>query len=64
MIRVEALDEAPARFGKPKTFIADQDSQFTSMPLTSVLLREKFAISMDGWDAGAITTLLSACSVH
>jgi len=40
---VEALEEALARFGKPEIFNTDQGSQFTS-----VLLREKIAISMDG----------------
>jgi putative transposase len=45
---VEALEEALARFGKPEIFNTDQGSQFTSMAFTSVLLREKIAISMDG----------------
>ena len=45
---VEALEEALARFGKPEIFNSDQGSQFTSMAFTSVLLREKIAISMDG----------------
>jgi putative transposase len=45
---VEALEEALARFGKPEIFNTDQGSQFTSMVFTSVLLREKIAISMDG----------------
>ncbi len=45
---VEALEEALARFGKPEIFNTDQGSQFTSMAFTSVLLRDKIAISMDG----------------
>ena len=45
---VEALEEALARYGKPEIFNTDQGSQFTSMAFTSVLLREKIAISMDG----------------
>ena len=45
---VEALEEALARFGKPEIFNTGQGSQFTSMAFTSVLLREKIAISMDG----------------
>jgi putative transposase len=45
---VEALEEALQRFGKPEIFNTDQGSQFTSMAFTSVLLREKIAISMDG----------------
>jgi len=44
----EALEEALARFGKPEIFDTDQGSQFTSQAFTSVLLREKIAISMDG----------------
>ena len=45
---VEALEEALARFGKPEIFNTDQGSQFTSLAFTSVLMREKIAISMDG----------------
>ena len=45
---VEALEEALARFGNPEIFNTDQGSQFTSQAFTSVLLREKIAISMDG----------------
>ena len=45
---VEELEEALARYGKPEIFNTDQGSQFTSMAFTSILLREKVAISMDG----------------
>ena len=45
---VEALEEALMRFGRPDIFNTDQGSQFTSIAFTSVLLREKIAISMDG----------------
>ena len=45
---IEALEEALTRFGKPEIFNTDQGSQFTSDAFTSVLLREKIAISMDG----------------
>jgi putative transposase len=45
---VEALEEALARYGKPEIFNTDQGSQFTSLAFTSVLLREKIGISMDG----------------
>ena len=45
---VEALEEALTRFGTPEIFNTDQGSQFTSAAFTSVLLREKIAISMDG----------------
>ena len=44
----EAVEEASARFGKPEIFNTDQGSQFTSAAFTSVLLREKIAISMKG----------------
>ena len=44
---VQALEEALARFGKPEIFNTDQGSQFTSLAFTSVLHREKVAISMD-----------------
>ena len=45
---IEALEEALARHGKPVIFTSDQGSQFTSTAFTTVLLREKIAISMDG----------------
>ena len=45
---VEALEEALVRYGNPEIFNTDQGSQFTSQAFTSVLLREKVAISMDG----------------
>ena len=45
---IEALEEALARFGKPDIFNTDQGSQFTSIAFTSVLQRERIAISMDG----------------
>ena len=45
---IEALEEALTRFGTPEIFNTDQGSQFTSAAFTSVLLREKIAISMDG----------------
>jgi len=48
---VEALEEALARYGKPEIFNTDQGSQFTSLAFTSVLLREKITISMDGREA-------------
>lgn len=44
----EALEEALARHGRPEIFNTDQGSQFTSIAFTSVLQREKIAISMDG----------------
>ena len=44
----EALEEALTRFGQSEIFNTDQGSQFTSTEFTSVLQREKIAISMDG----------------
>ena len=45
---VQAVEEAIAKHGRPEIFNTDQGSQFTSMAFTSVLHREKIAISMDG----------------
>ncbi len=45
---VHALNEALARFGKPKIFNSDQGSQFTSEEFTRVLLDHGIEISMDG----------------
>ncbi len=46
--RVEALDEALARYGKPEIVNTDQGSQFTSAAVTDVLIQSEIAISMDG----------------
>ncbi|CAN5915969.1 hypothetical protein BH23PLA1_BH23PLA1_26930 [soil metagenome] len=45
---IEPLEEALTRFGAPAIFNTDQGSQFSSLAFTSVLHREKIAISMDG----------------
>lgn len=45
---VEALNEALARYGRPKIFNTDQGSQFTSFEFTGVLKDAGIAISMDG----------------
>jgi putative transposase len=45
---VEALEEALARYDRPKIFNTDQGSQFTSEPFTDVLIANDIAISMDG----------------
>ena len=45
---IEALEEALAKYGRPKIFNTDQGSQFTSEAFTDVLLENKIAISMDG----------------
>lgn len=46
--RIEALEEAVARFGKPLIFNTDQGSQFTSPRFTEVLTAAEVKISMDG----------------
>jgi putative transposase len=46
--RVEALEEAMTRFGKPEIFNSDQGSQFTSPRFTAVLSAAGVRISMDG----------------
>src|SRR5436190_5819891 len=46
--RVEALEEALARFGRPEIFNTDQGCQFTGTEFTSVLEHCGIAISMDG----------------
>ncbi len=43
-----ALEEALARFGKPKIFNTDQESQFINFVFTSVLREAEVRISMDG----------------
>ena len=44
---VEALEEAPNRYGKPEIFNTDQGSQFTSRDFISVLRDHEIRISMD-----------------
>ena len=46
--RLEALEEAMARFGRPKIFNTDQESQFASPWFTAVLAAAGVRISMDG----------------
>jgi transposase InsO family protein len=46
--RLEAVEEALARYGKPTIFNTDQGSQFTSGPFTGLLLDNRIAIGMDG----------------
>ena len=45
---IAALDDALARYGKPKIFNTDQGSQFTSEAFTGKLAAAGVAISMDG----------------
>ena len=45
---IEALEEALARYGKPRIFNTDQGSQFTSVAFTGVLVNAGIKISMDG----------------
>jgi putative transposase len=46
--RVEALEDALARHGRPEIFNTDQGSPFTRHDFTGVLLQAGLAISMDG----------------
>ena len=46
--RVEALEEALARHGKPEIFNTDQGSRFTSADFVNALKDAGIAISMDG----------------
>jgi len=45
---VAALEEALARYGKPKIFNTDQGSQFTGSAFTGALIEAGVRISMDG----------------
>jgi len=45
---LDAVEEALARYGKPRIFNTDQGSQFTSAAFTGLLLENVIAISMDG----------------
>lgn len=45
---IEAVEEAPARFGKPDIFNTDLGSQVTFIDFTGVLKKAEIAISMDG----------------
>ena len=45
---VEALEEAPCRYGQPDVFNTDQGSQFTSTDFVDVLEDAEVRISMDG----------------
>lgn len=46
--RIEALEDAMARYGCPEIFNTDQGSQFTSPRFTEILTAAKVKISMDG----------------
>jgi len=45
---LDAVEEALARYGRPKIFNTDQGSQFTSGAFRGLLLENAIAISMDG----------------
>jgi putative transposase len=45
---LDAVEEALARYGRPKIFNTDQGSQFTSVAFTGLLSQNAIAISMDG----------------
>jgi putative transposase len=46
--RIEAVEEALSKYGKPEIFNTDQGSQFTSSAFTDRLKQEGIQISMDG----------------
>ena len=48
IVRLAALEDAFARFGKPEIFNTDRGSQFTSAAFTGALAANGIAISMDG----------------
>ena len=45
---VEALEGAMAQYAESEIFNTDQESQFTSLAFTGVLIRNDIAISIDG----------------
>ena len=47
-LKIDALEEALARFGRPEVFNTDQGSQFTLPAFTDVLKAADVRISMDG----------------
>ena len=44
----EAVEEAIAKYGKPEIFDTDQESQFTSLAFTGLLIEYGIRSSMDG----------------
>ncbi len=50
--RVTALEETPARFGRPEIFNTDQGSQLISFAFISRLHDAEIRISMDGRGGG------------
>jgi putative transposase len=44
---IEATQDAIQRYGAPKIFNTDQDSQFTSLEITQLLKDHGIAINMD-----------------
>ena len=46
--RVETLEDALAKHGKPGVFNTDQGSQFSGTAFTGILIKNDIAISMDG----------------
>ncbi len=55
----EAVEEALTHYGKPAIFNTDQVSPFTSTAFTNVLKAAGIAISVDGRETGATTSLSS-----
>jgi putative transposase len=58
---ISALEEALARFGRPRKFNSDQGSQFTSPRFTEVLRAADVRISMDGRGRWMDNVLSSGC---
>lgn len=48
-LRIEALEEVMARFGRPTILNSDPGSQFTSPRFKVVLIEAGVRVSMDGW---------------
>ena len=62
-LRIEALEDALVRYGKPAIFNSNQGSQFTSTAFTTVLHHEQINITMDGkgaWQDNVVVDRLGA----
>ena len=57
--RVEALEDALARHGKPEIFNTDQGSQFTGAAFAGVLIKNEIAVSMDALENDFLEGALS-----
>lgn len=59
--RIEALEEALAKHGKPGIFNTDQGSPFTGADFTAVPMKNAIAISMDGKGSNSWPDLARQC---